>query len=374
MINRKKIGVLTSSRADYGIYQSLLNFWKSQEWIEVEIIVFGCHLLPEFKSKLDLIKKDSFGFIHVVGDFVKTNTSKDLVKTYSRVIDSFSNFWEYQKYDCLMALGDRFEMSAAIQSTIPFHIPIAHIHGGETTLGAIDNIYRHQISLASEMHFTSTEAYSKRVAKLIGSHENIFNVGSLSLSDLNLDFLKSWDEIATNYKIPKKSFVLVTIHPETELITDFKDELDELSIVFKFLIKKYFLVITGTNSDQNHQSIVNSLKKFCKLNPQHATYINSLGRNNYLSAIYNCSFMLGNSSSGIIEAASFGKYVFNLGKRQNGRLTSKNTFTMPFESELILSSISELEKKGFEYEGENIYFQKNVPEKITSCVKQYLRV
>ena len=359
-MKRKKIGVLTSSRADYGIYTPLLKYWKSQEWIEVEMIIFGTHLLIEMKSSLDLIEQDSFGLIRVVGDFKKTNSPRDVVKTYAGVVANFSSFWEHYQYDCLIALGDRFEMSAAIQSTIPFHIPIAHIHGGETTLGAIDNVYRHQITLASQLHFTSTETYRHRVTELTGAEENVFNVGSLSLSELNFDSIKSWKEVAFLYKIPQESFVLITVHPETDIFTDLQNELNELSIVLKSLLKRYFLVITGTNSDQNYKPIVNFFKGFCEFHPSRALYINSLGRENYFSALYNCSFVLGNSSSGIIEAASFGKYVYNLGKRQTGRISNENTFTMPFESESILKSIAKLEKKGLEYKGDNIYHQKNV--------------
>jgi len=371
-MKRKKIGVLSSSRADYGIYTPLLNYWKSQEWIEVELIIFGTHLLTEMKSSLALIEQDSLGLIRKVGDFKKTNAPKDVVKTYAGVVDNFSSFWKKNEYDCLITLGDRFEMSAAIQSTIPFGIPVAHIHGGETTLGAIDNVYRHQITLASQLHFTSTEIYRHRVAELIGAKENVFNVGSLSLSELNFDSIKSWKEVASQYKIPKEPFVLITVHPETHLLTDFLNELNELSIVLKSLLKRYFLVITGTNSDQNYKPIVGFFKEFCDLYPTRAICINSLGRENYFSALYNCSFLLGNSSSGIIEAASFGKFVYNLGNRQSGRISNGNTFTMPFKSEAILRSIADLEKEGLDYKGENIYFQKNVPENLTQILKNFL--
>ena len=223
------------------------------------------------------------------------------------------------------------------------------------------------------MHFTSTETYRNRVAELIGTDKNILNVGSLSLSELNFDSLKPWSQIAALFKIPKESFVLITVHPETDLFTDFKNELDELYIVLKFLLKKYFLVITGTNSDQNYKPIDVFFKRFCKLHPARSLLINSLGRENYLSAMYNCSFILGNSSSGIIEAASFGKYVYNLGNRQTGRIINKNTFSMPFESESIINSIIELEKNGLEYEGDNIYYKKNVPKNITQILKEFLR-
>ena len=290
------------------------------------------------------------------------------------VIANFSNYWKNNQYDCLIALGDRFEMSAAIQSTIPFHIPVAHIHGGETTLGAIDNIYRHQISLGSQLHFTSTETYRNRVVGITGTNKNIFNVGSLSLSELNFDSLKPWNLIASLYKIPQESFVLITIHPETDSLTNFKNELNELNIVLKFLLKKYFLLITGTNSDQNYKPIEIFFNKFCKLHPKRSLLINTLGRENYFSAMYNCSFILGNSSSGIIEAPSFGKYVYNLGNRQSGRIVNENTFSMPFESQSIIRSIIDLEERGLEYKGDNVYYQKDVPENITKILKEFLRV
>ena len=371
-IRRKKIGVLTSSRADYGIYSPLFRYWKTQEWIEVERIIFGPHLLLEIKSSLDLIQKDSFGSYRVVGDFKKTNYPRDVVNSYAEIMANFSSYWGNYQYDCIFALGDRFEMSAAVQATIPFHIPIVHIHGGETTLGAIDNIYRHQISLASQLHFTSTETYRKRVAEIIGTEKNIFNVGSLSLSELHFASIKPWKEVAFLYKIPQESFILITMHPETDILTDFQNELNELYKVLKSLINRYFLVITGSNSDQNHKSIEFFFKRFCEDYPSRALYINSLGRENYFSALYNCSFVLGNSSSGIIESASFCKYAFNLGKRQTGRITNENTFTIPFESRSILKSIAELEKNGLDYRGQNIYQKKNVPQKINQHLKYFL--
>ena len=373
-MKRKKIAILSSSRADYGIYLPLINYLENQGWLELHRIIFGTHLLDDMKSFLKQIEEDSLGNIHRVGKFKKTNTSQEVVKAYSDVVGYFSSFWEFNSYDCIIALGDRFEMSAAIQSTIPFHIPIAHLHGGESSLGAIDNIFRHQITLASQLHFTSTETYHIRVAELTGSDKNIYNVGSLSLSNLNFETIKPWEKLAFQYKIPQNPFVLITIHPETDTNTDFQKELAELSIVLKDLLKRYHLVITGTNSDQNYKPIVDFFEGICKHNPNRVTSINSLGRENYFSALYNCSLVLGNSSSGIIEAASFGKYAINLGKRQIGRLRSKNTFTIPFKSKPILEIINTLEKKGLEYKGDNIYFKENVAENITTRIKNFLRV
>jgi len=372
-MKQKKIGLLSSSRADYGIYSPLIEYWKNQRWLELERIIFGAHLLDGMELFLKQIEEDCYGIVHKVGSFQKTNSSKEVVKTYAEVVKTFSSFWELNKYDCLISLGDRFEMSAAIQSAIPFHIPIAHIHGGETTLGSIDNIYRHQITIASQLHFTSTENYRLRVTQIKGSDNNVYNVGSLSLSELKDNSSKLWESIASKYNIPKEPFIIITIHPETNIQSNFRVELEELSKVLKDLVKRYHLIITGTNSDQNHKSILDFFEGFYKLYPNQITIINSLGRENYFSALHNCSFVMGNSSSGIIEAASFGKFVIDLGNRQNGRLKSNNTFTIPFESKSIIEKINTLERKGLEYKGDNIYFKESVSENITMRLKNFLQ-
>lgn len=355
----KKIGVLTSSRADYGIYKPLLNQLVKTSKFDLTRIVFGPHLLPQMLNSLAEVKADPYGKYDLVGDFKETNTAAEVTIEYGKLVKVFGSYWGKRDFDIVIALGDRFEMSAAIQAAIPFNIRIAHIHGGEATLGAIDNIYRHQISLASKLHFTATRDYAQRVASIMGSSENIHCVGALSLSDLESKNIKPWDEVRDIFSIPKGSFVLVTVHPETADDNRNAENILGLSNILTALSNHYHLLITGTNTDQAHEGYTRLFLDLKRCNPSQFTLIDSMGRENYFSALSHCTFVLGNSSSGIIEAASFGKFTVDLGDRQKGRSTSLNTINLPFETSGLLKHIEELREDNFLFKGENVYFQKN---------------
>tara|TARA_B110000046_G_scaffold99643_1_gene107140 strand:- start:527 stop:1639 length:1113 start_codon:yes stop_codon:yes gene_type:complete len=360
----KKVGVLTSSRSDYGIYKPLLNKLVKMSNIDLTRIVFGPHLLPQMESSLAEIKTDAYGEYELVGNFKETNTAEEVSVVYGELIKVFASYWKKNDFDIVIALGDRFEMSAAIQAGIPFNIKIAHIHGGETTLGAIDNIYRHQISLASKLHFTATHDYAKRVATLTGSMENIHTVGALSLSDLEGKNIKSWDKVRDLFSIPKRSFILVTVHPETIDNNRNTENIEGLKEILTALSSRYHLLVTGTNTDQAHEAYASLFLDLKSHNPSHFTLIDSMGRENYFSALDNCAFVLGNSSSGIIEAASFGKFTIDLGNRQKGRSTSLNTKNIAFDKAAVLKHIDKIEDKKLFFKGENIYSRKNTVETI----------
>lgn len=355
----KKIGVLTSSRADYGIYKPLLKQLVKTSKFDLTRIVFGPHLLPQMQNSLAEVKADPYGKYELVGDFKETNTAAEVTTEYGKLVQVFASYWDRSDFDIVIALGDRFEMSAAIQATIPYNIKIAHIHGGATTLGAIDNIYRHQISLASKLHFTATQDYAQRVASIVGSTENIHCVGALSLSDLNEKKIKPWDEVRHIFSVPKDPFVLVTVHPETADDNRNVKNIAGLSNILTALSNHYHLLITGTNTDQAHDGYTRLFLDLKSHNPSQFTLIDSMGRENYFSALSQCTFVLGNSSSGIIEAASFGKFTIDLGDRQKGRSISLNTKNMAFDTAAVLKHLEELKNENFLFTGENVYFQKN---------------
>ena len=361
----KKIGVLTSSRADYGIYKPLLNHLVKTANVDVIRIVFGPHLLPQMESSLAEIKADPYGKYDLIGDFKETNTAAEVTTAYGKLVQVFASYWEKSDFDIVIALGDRFEMSAAIQAAIPFTIRIAHIHGGETTFGAIDNIYRHQISLASKLHFTATQDYAQRVASIVGSSENIHCVGALSLSDLKGKNIIPWDEVRDIFSVPKEPFILVTVHPETADDKRNAKNIAGLSKILTALSNHYHLLITGTNTDQAHEGYTRLFLYLQRHNPSQFTLIDSMGRENYFSALSHCTFVLGNSSSGIIEAASFGKFTIDLGDRQKGRSISLNTKNMAFDTSAVLKHMEELKEENFLFTGENVYFQNNTVVSIT---------
>jgi len=288
--------------------------------------------------------------------------------SYGLTITKFADYWSENEYDVVFCLGDRFEMSAAVQAGIPFGVKFAHIHGGETTLGAIDNVYRHQISLASAIHFPSTESYKKKIEQIIGDDEHIYNVGSLSLDGIeDFQFMEE-NEFRNKFGITDNPYVLITFHPETvksgknqEYSLELKSVLDELS-------HEYYLVITMPNADTNGKIFRNAIEELKNEIPEHILCIENFGKNNYFNAMKYAEFLLGNTSSGIIEAASFGKYVLNIGNRQKGRARGGNVIDCKFEANAILQAVAKVKNFGT-FEGTNIYRKRDTAKTIIDTLK-----
>ena len=358
-----KIGVLTSSRADYGIYLPLLDKLKFGKRFQLEIIAFGMHLQNSQGNTIDEITKDGFEVIHKVGEMPENDGVVDISKGYGNLIVCFADFWSENKYDVVLALGDRWEMSAAVQASIPFELKIAHIHGGETTLGATDNIYRHQITLASTYHFTAAQAFSERVTSILGSNKNVHTVGSISLENINELRFPDWESVQKEFDIPFDEFVLVTFHPESVGVERNSEYSQIANDILEDLANSYNILITSSNSDVMGSLYTNKFRCLANRNPRRVKLVSSLGKLNYFSAMQTCLFMLGNSSSGIIESASFRKWVINVGDRQKGRLRNGNVMDVPFNAEIIRDAIRTM-KYDVTYKGINQFVQLETVEKI----------
>lgn len=358
-----KIGVLTSSRADFGIYQPLLHAFSSQEKdVELELIVFGTHLSMLHGYTINEIT-NQFNFpIKKVFGMPLEDEPEAISKGYGTLVSAFSSFWGENTYDLVFCLGDRFEMSAAVQAGIPFQIQFAHLHGGETTLGAIDNIYRHQISLASHYHFVATKQFKERVHEITHS-EKVFNVGALSLDGMERIGLPSWQTVKEEFDIPYDDFVLATIHPETiafEKNQIFADRTKEMLLAIS---EVYPIVVTMPNADTQGSLFRDAILNAKKEAEGKIQTIESFGRLNYFTAMQQAKFLFGNTSSGIIEAASFHKRVINLGERQKGRPQSGNVVNCPFDTSQVLNAVQTVIKQGA-FKGQNIYQQDKTAEKI----------
>ena len=245
--------LLTSSRADYGIYTPLIRALEKDAEINLKIVVFGTHLSRIHGYTISQIEADGFRVFKKIETLLIGDSPMAISTSYALTSMKFSEFWDqYQnQIDIAFALGDRFEMAAAVAASIPFQIRIAHIHGGETTLGAIDNIYRHSISLSSSLHFVSTQAYKKRLIEVLGNENaKIFNVGSLSLENLEIDGLFSIQEMYDRWGIDlHHDTILVTVHPETVSYKQNEDNCRELCFAIEYLAKKFQIVITMPNAD-----------------------------------------------------------------------------------------------------------------------------
>lgn len=366
-----KIGVLTSSRADYGIYLPLLQKMKNDSFFEIEIIAFGSHLSRLHGYTLNDINKGKYNCIHKISSLISNDDEQSIATSYGLTVLKFADFWENNIYNLVFCLGDRFEMSAAIQAGIPFGVRFAHLHGGETTLGAIDNIYRHQITLSSFLHFTATDVFSEKVASLTNSYNNIFTVGSLSLNDIESFIPIEKTTFYSKFAIPNGEFALVTFHPETISTQDNVQYAQAMKNALSTISEKIFVVITMPNADTQGSIYREAIQKLKTEMPSRILLIENFGKINYFSAMYYSKILIGNTSSGILEAASFGKYVVNVGDRQKGREQSGNVINCAFEETSIILATNEalkLEK----YNGKNVYFRHEVADNIIKILKEFL--
>lgn len=366
---RMKIAILTSSRADYGIYLPLLKTLDKTHEIQFEIIAFGTHLSQDFGHTIDQIKNDGFHVKHTLNTLPSGDTPLDITVAISKTISEFAHFWERHaiEYTWVLCLGDRYEMFAAVTAGIPFGVKFAHIHGGETTLGAMDNVFRNAITHASKLHFTSCEQHKRRVEELISDNKNVFNVGALSLENLASIPLYSvkefMDIFAIDLTLPT---ILTTVHPETVHPERNKNHIEELSKSL-FSLEKYQVLVTLPNADTYNSEIRKRLLTLQGETQNRVVCVENLGTRGYFSAMKHCAFLLGNTSSGIVEAASFGKYVINLGDRQKGRICGINIIHIPFCHEKIFQAVKAINDT--EYMGENIFYQPHTSESIIENLK-----
>ncbi|HEY5590803.1 MAG TPA: UDP-N-acetylglucosamine 2-epimerase [Paludibacter sp.] len=369
----KRIAILTSSRADYGIYLPLLNALKDDPYFDLKIIAFGTHLSPFHGYTLNQIIKDRFEVPYQIESMLAGDSPNAISTAMALTALKFADFWRDHQhdFDLVFCLGDRYEMFAAISSGIPFNIRFAHLHGGERTLGAIDNIFRHAISLASKYHFVSCEAHAKRVSELNESDKNIFNIGSLSLDNLKTLQTFSKEEFFTRFGVDlNPPTILVTVHPETVSPEENSAYAAELAKTLLGL-ENYQVLITLPNADTNGSVIRSRFMQLPAESNQRISCFENLGSQGYFTAMKYCAFLLGNTSSGIIEAASFRKWVINLGNRQKGRQQSENSINIPFKEEKILQMINKIELCP-DYLGTNVYFKEDVANNILTILKEQL--
>tara|TARA_Y100001958_G_scaffold118822_1_gene85898 strand:- start:18353 stop:19501 length:1149 start_codon:yes stop_codon:yes gene_type:complete len=365
-----RLGVLTSSRADYGVYQPLLNELKKDNFFYLEIIAFGTHLSKNHDFTINKILKDKFNVIHKIHTFINDDSQKGIVDSYAKTISEFSIFWSKNKFDLVLCLGDRFEMSAAVQASIPFGIKLAHISGGETTLGAIDNIYRHQISLASKIHFVSTKYNFRKLVELTGNSNHIYNVGSMSLSDIKFYKPTNKYTFLNKFSLRNRPYILVTFHPETISVEANIFYSKEICKALSEICKKINIIITMPNADTLGSVYRKSFYDLRDDNQNSIFLIENFGKKYYFDAMNYSSLLLGNTSSGIIEAASFNKYVINVGDRQKGRIHGNNVINVEFNSKQIIDLTFKLLKNKSK-KITNIYYQENTVKNTIEKIKLF---
>ena len=343
----RKICVVTSTRAEYGLLYWLLKEIEADSELELQLIVTGMHLSPEFGLTYKEIEKE-FKIDKKIEILGSSHSKLDICTEIARVYEKFTPAFSELKPDILVLLGDRYEIFGVAGVASIMQIPIAHIHGGETTQGAFDEAFRHSITKMSHIHFAATREYASRIIQLGEEPGRVFNVGGPGIENIKKLNLLNKDEFekSINFKLTKKN-ILITFHPVTLENGSAKEQFSELLKAIDELKDTNF-IFTKANSDIDGDVLNKMIDEYISKNSQKAVTFASLGQLRYLSAIKFVDIVLGNSSSGLSEVPSFKKATINIGDRQKGRAKASSVIDVRPVKEEILAAIKKVYSKEFE--------------------------
>ncbi|MFA4979147.1 GDP/UDP-N,N'-diacetylbacillosamine 2-epimerase (hydrolyzing) [compost metagenome] len=350
----KKICVVTATRAEYGLLRPLMDLIQHSDRMLLQIIATGTHLSAEFGLTYKQIEADGFLIDEKLEILLSSDTSTGIVKTMGLALHGMAEILPRLKPDILVLLGDRYEMLAIASAATMFKIPIVHIHGGEITEGAYDDAIRHALTKLSHLHFTSTREYRNRVIQMGENPETVFNVGAIGLDNIKNLNLLTRRELESELNITFRRYnYQITFHPET---------LGQLSSAeqFQILLKAIdqqedsFFVFTKANADTDGRVINQMIDKYVADNPGKAAAYASLGTLRFLSLVKVCTAIVGNSSSGILEAPSLKTPTINIGDRQRGRLQAASVVNVSCEENEILNAFEVIKTYSFQESLNNI--------------------
>jgi UDP-hydrolysing UDP-N-acetyl-D-glucosamine 2-epimerase len=323
-VARRKICVISGTRAEYGLLYWLMKEIDSDPNLALQLVVTGAHVSTAFGNTVDVIRKDGFRIDEQINIEVGNDTATGVTRSMGLALIGMGQAFERLSPDLVLVLGDRYEILATTEAAMVARIPIAHIHGGEVTEGAMDDAMRHAITKLSHLHFVAAEDYRSRVIQLGEAPERVFNVGAPGLDCIERMDLMNQADLEIELGIPSgQAFFLVTYHPETLGMIDPGEEVGEmLTALDQFPDTK--VVLTGVNADPGHGAIARLLADYTSKNSDRVSLYQSLGQLRYLSAMKFAAAVIGNSSSGIIEAPAMGVPTVNIGGRQSGRLRARS--------------------------------------------------
>lgn len=334
----KKIAVVTGTRAEYGLLYWTMKEIENDPELKLQLLVTGMHLSPEFGLTVQEIEKDGFRIEEKIEILLSSDTGQGVAKAIGLGVIGFAQAFARLNPDILVILGDRFEIFAAATAAMVMNIPIAHIGGGESTEGAIDEQIRHAITRMAHIHFTSCDYYAERIKKMGEEEWRIFNVGAPGLENIKRLKLLEREELEKLLNIDlSKTTLLVTYHSVTLEMQTLKKQMDNL--LSALMQTGHQIIFTYPNSDSGGRYIIKRINEFIKDYNKAKAFVN-LGQQKYLSLLQYVSAIVGNSSSGIIEAPSFKLPVVNIGDRQKGRLRAKNIIDVGYSKDEILDGIN----------------------------------
>lgn len=371
----KKICIVTATRAEYGLLKPLIKKISRANNLELQLVVTGMHLSAEFGLTYQEIEEDGYPIKAKIEMLLSSDTPAGITKSMGVALIGFADYFSENQPDMVIILGDRYEMLAVASSAMIARIPIAHIHGGELTEGAIDESIRHSITKMSHLHFTTTEEYRKRVIQLGEQPRTVFNVGALGIENVKTAKLLNRKELenSLNFHFTSQT-IFVTYHPVTLEEMTAKTQFEKILNVLS-RHKEFSVIFTKANSDTDGRIINKMIDDYVKDNQDRCRAFTSLGQLRYLSTLQFCSAVVGNSSSGIIEVPSFGIPTINIGDRQKGRISGKTVIHCGNSEQEIENALNVALSYKFKTEikdAANPYEGENTSDKIIEGVTKFL--
>ena len=371
---KRKVCVITGTRAEYGLLQPLIEEIKNDSSLELQLIVTGMHLSPEFGLTYREIERAGYTIDEKIEILLSSDTSTGISKSMGLALIGFAEAYKRLDPHLIIGLGDRFELFSAVTAAHVAQIPVAHLHGGEVTEGAFDDAFRHSITKMSQLHFTSTEEYRRRVIQLGESPERVFNVGAIGLDNIkNLPLLAKKDlEKDIDFKFGNRN-LLVTFHPVTLEKGTAEEQFQNLLSALDELQDTTF-IFTKANADTDGRIINGMIDSYVAENSNKAIAFTSMGQLRYLSAMKHSDAVVGNSSSGVIEAPSFNVGTINIGDRQKGRIKPESIIDCEPVRQNILEAINILLSKDFQESLNNLvnpYGKGDTAKQIKNIIKIY---
>lgn len=345
---KRRICIVTGTRADYGLLYWLMRAVEEDPELQLQVVATGMHLSPEFGLTYRVIESDGFALAAKVEMLLSSDSPVGIAKSIGLAVSGFADVIDRLRPDLLVVLGDRFEILAAAQAAMVARVPIAHIHGGETTEGVIDEAIRHSVSKMAHLHFTAAEPYRRRVIQLGEAPERVFNTGAVGLDSLTrLNLLSRSDlESALEFRLDPGPVILCTYHPVTLDPGRTAQVLEELFTALD-QIPEARIVLTKGNADTGGRIVNQLIDEYASRNLDRVGAYVSLGQLRYLSLLREADVVVGNSSSGIIEAPAVRTATVNIGVRQQGRLKGPSIIDCAEDSSSIVEAIRKALSPGF---------------------------
>ncbi|OLQ76077.1 UDP-N-acetyl-D-glucosamine 2-epimerase, UDP-hydrolysing [Photobacterium proteolyticum] len=365
----KKLLCVTGSRAEYGIMRRLLLELNKDPNICLSIVATGMHCDPKFGSTYKNIEEDGFTIDKMIPIDIDTSTNSKVLNSMSICQSGFGEYLEFNKFDAILILGDRYEIfSVAIAAAI-HNIPLIHLHGGEKTLGNYDEFIRHAITKMSKLHLASTEEYRQRIIQMGEEPSSVYNIGALGAENAAILDLPNTTQLEKKFGSFVKPYFMVVFHPETLTNVSLESQVKEVLAAISEYMPEYDFVFIGSNSDTGSDKITELVSKYCHDN--NLRYMTSVSSEEYLALNkYSCG-LIGNSSSGLIEIPTLGVATVNIGDRQKGRVRGNSVFDTPCDKNSIIEAI----ESSLKLESSNInnpYYQKGVLDEALVRISEFL--